>query len=496
MRFAIIWTALAGIALPLSAKFFYVGDKQYRYCTLEKSGCRPGVCQNPNACNAAPAGSQLPVVEQGDGFKTVYIEFNDRGQHWEQAQLDTALWVIDQQRKTNSLPEETHGGPVVVFLYVHGWKNNANEIPGEERDVEKFRDFLKGYVTQTGRVKPVVGVYLAWHGRSLDLPGWISWVSFWTRSFGARRAGSGKLGDDIVHLVNAAKRRGSVPPLATKGTEIVQTRQEDLGGTCGERARHSQVVVLSHSFGARVLETALIGRDTKGGVIRGTCKQLALTRQPDTVPIDLVVYSNAATGGAYIWRQFVNCQACGNRRTGCNDVPAPHTDYSRAVMARSPFFDRAACRKDPSLPNCQPYPLFVSVSGKNDVWTRLVLTIAAGQHPAAFLPWLQTHTVQETTSEARANPANDEQFTFEVVEDGNQKKHTYIVKRKNLDDVYRTNPIWTMAVDKRIINGHGGVWAANYINLLLNMMGAAADCGGTKVPGYDPNTNRVRQMAR
>jgi hypothetical protein len=53
-----------------------------------------------------------------------------------------------------------------------------------------------------------------------------------------------------------------------------------------------------------------------------------------------------------------------------------------------------------------------------------------------------------------------------------------------------------MAVDKRIIDGHGGVWAANYINLLLNMMGAAADCGATAVPGYDPNTNRVRQVAQ
>src|SRR5205085_12168052 len=135
---------------------------------------------------------------------------------------------------------------------------------------------------------------------------------------------------------------------------------------------------------------------------------------------------------------------------------------SRAVMVRSPGFDRFVCPDHPEDDRCQPYPLLVSVSAKNDLLTRLVLFLASGEHPAPFLPWLQTHQVREVSeSEAVIDHSKGQIFSFEGLLDG--KKRTYIVERKRGRHIAPVNAIWTMKVDKQIINEHGDVWNKSFL---------------------------------
>ncbi|MEO8127169.1 MAG: hypothetical protein ABJF23_01365 [Bryobacteraceae bacterium] len=125
--------------------------------------------------------------------------------------------------------------------------------------------------------------------------------------------------------------------------------------------------------------------------------------------------------------------------------------------------------------------MLISISGKKDFLTRGLLAIAAAQHPAAFMPWLQTHKVdllKPPEGNRPPDPSKEEVIAFDVckkqVEFGQQcpapDTATYMVKRKRLNRVVRTNPIWTMAVPRDIISAHGDVWNPGYLNFQLNMI--------------------------
>jgi hypothetical protein len=358
--------------------------------------------------------------------------------------------------------------------------------------VERFRRYLDTYAkTLRPEVRmPIVGVYIGWHGKSLNLPGAINWVSFWTRSAGAMRVGKGRLNSDFGALVRIARqRRRVVAPdpaaevAAQEKVEEDQARSEDLAADAN---RQTRVIVLGHSFGARVLQTALIGADPSKGVTTGVCKGLVhgIAQRP---PVDLVLFENAATGAAAIWRQFNNCQPCGSKTAGCKDADSPSQDFSRTVMTRAPSFDRKVCRANPDDIRCQPYPLFVSVSAKNDFLTRVVLALASGQHPAPFLWWLQTHQVRRVDKQTVADRLKGQVFTFESA------AHTYVLERKPRRRITPANAIWTMKVDKEIVNQHGDVWNDNFLNFQINLITSTDRAKGIEHKSYSQPLNRVTQ---
>ena len=88
------------------------------------------------------------------------------------------------------------GGKIITLLYVHGWKNNANQMPAgrKPQDVERFGTAMAelGYqASQTSPESPVpiVGVYVGWKGKSLMGPGFFTFLSYWSRRNTANRVG-------------------------------------------------------------------------------------------------------------------------------------------------------------------------------------------------------------------------------------------------------------------------------------------------------------------
>ena len=117
---------------------------------------------------------KLPVIEENNekGYKLAFIEFKDNGDPHDPQQSIIAEELIRTARKG---PDAQWSASSVVLIYVHGWKNNANQAPApKEKDVEKFKKTLEEIAPllpslPDGRRTPLVGVYIGWHGKSTML---------------------------------------------------------------------------------------------------------------------------------------------------------------------------------------------------------------------------------------------------------------------------------------------------------------------------------------
>lgn len=212
------------------------------------------------------------------------IEFDDHGEFWEPVQLDDTLDLLHRR----STPEQ----PALVVVFVHGWKNNAsprNERRGNlsgfsqilidltEEQVRRCRN-AREMVEEERREalrsfcgRPVVGVYMAWRGKTFVTPVGKS-LSYFNRRAAAERVARVSFSHAIHRLVNHAK-----------GNK-----------TDGRGNPESVVVVVGHSLGGLILENTLLRSLT------------AETNDfAETFPVDLAVLVNSAND-AILTRQFLH----------------------------------------------------------------------------------------------------------------------------------------------------------------------------------------------
>ena len=388
-----------------------VRQRQYRYFDLSIPG-------------------RLPAIEDhiDKGYKLAFIEFKDNGDPHDRQQAIKAEELIRSERRVTT---DQWASSSVVLIYIHGWKNNANQSLTKKKDVEKFKDTLEELAPQlpplpNGRPTPLVGVYIGWHGKSLELPSALSWVSFWTRGLAAKHVGGDDLTKTLNKLVAAAKDRS------------------------GDRSINPKVVIVGHSFGSRVLEQA----ENRRSIQKGDCKQLHVIGDPIKQQVDLILFVNAATGSK-ITRDII--EEC---------TPKEGTDPNH-VFPRHPEYDERLCQiEGPGAPSpiCRPYPLFVAISSRSDYATKVLLPFAAFRLSAAHTGTLNTHRIIKLDPEQEIPEGN--LFTFRSeFHDGT---HLYAVMPK---DARRINPFWIMTVDNKVIADHGDIWNKDFRNMLLHLMG-------------------------
>jgi hypothetical protein len=401
-----------------------VGDLRYRYFPEQPCGTD---CVN------------LPARVPGPGWELAFAEFKDDGSAWDPLQTERAIELIQQARADN--------GAAVVFLYVHGWKNNANDAPaGTRKDVEKFRTALNrvalmvSHLKHDNRLPPLVGIYIGWRGSTVTLePG--KTLSLWSRRATARRVGRSALFDSMKRIVEAAKPAGDT---------------------------RSRLILVGHSFGARVLENAVDGLDdqnTSEGPMLAWQRSLGA---PDAInpapPADLVVFVNAAT------------------QSTISEKTIDRLKEKEAVFY-GPGGSVESCKDDPAgdrRPECRPLPLYVAVSSTGDLATRYLLPIAntlipAGPMPlrlraAAFTGGLQSHVVTQVDCPPpvpyRCDPSNDLELCFEATRD--EQRVCYQMQRKKNSTNH--TPFWAMTVDPRVVSDHGDIWNQNLLNLFVAVL--------------------------
>ncbi|MFL6212823.1 MAG: hypothetical protein ACJ74J_02915 [Blastocatellia bacterium] len=375
---------------------------------------------------------RLPAIEdhQDKGYKVAFVEFKDNGDPHDSQQASEAVKLINAERK---ITDTQYVASSVVLIYVHGWKNNADRAALPKiKDVEKFEGTLEEIASllprlPDGRRTPLVGVYIGWHGKSLELPDTLNWVSFWPRGIAAGHVGGDSLTKTLNRLVEAGKAGASHAGVNPK------------------------VLIVGHSFGSRVLEQA----EKRRSIQKGECNQLHELGKPIKPPVDLILFVNAATGSKVTREIIEECKP----KDGSNP---------KHVFARHPDYSKERCENDEgpqaTSPLCRPYPLFVSISSRSDYATKILLPVAALRLSAAHTNWLNTHRVIELKPEEEI-PA-DHIFTFRS--QFHNGDHRYVVLPKEKGQV---DPFWIMTVDKNVISSHGDIWNQDFKNMLLNLMG-------------------------
>ncbi|HTD16192.1 MAG TPA: hypothetical protein VK673_13505 [Chthoniobacterales bacterium] len=149
-------------------------------------------------------------------YKLAFIEFGDQGSALDTSQRSAALEVIHQAKRP------------LLFVYIHGWLNNA--VSAQVCLFEHFIDTVSRYPEVTGRKLNVIGVYVAWRGKDLTIPG-LEYLTFWSR-------------------------KGAGGTIASENACLAAISELALAARAPDKEYH-QCILMGHSFGGLVLENTI-----------------------------------------------------------------------------------------------------------------------------------------------------------------------------------------------------------------------------------------------
>ena len=221
-----ITASVASIALALLAITACAPHTKYR--TVHPELCISPI-PTPSAECELHALQQLPSAG-GANYLLGFIEFDDQGQLWDRQQMRDVLAKLQTEAASREL---------LMVVFVHGWKHSA--APGDA-NIETFRRVLAGLseteaylATTTGApVRLVAGVYLGWRGGSVPVP-YLENLTFWDRKATAQKVG-----------------HGGVTEVMSRLEDIKLAKDSAMSGKSRTR-----LVVVGHSFGGAVVQTAL-----------------------------------------------------------------------------------------------------------------------------------------------------------------------------------------------------------------------------------------------
>ena len=178
-------------------------------------------------------------------FVLNFVEADDEGWFWDPSQAKAALQTVKDSADSRD---------TIVLVYAHGWHHSAaccdDNVEGFKEVLKRLHDELGSTMFRTAREQVhaitgatnqyrVVGIYIGWRGGSL--PGVLDYLSFWGRKSAAKRVGETDLSEFMQRLRmmydehNAPRRADGAPPAKTY-----------LG-----------LVTVGHSFGSQVVIRAV-----------------------------------------------------------------------------------------------------------------------------------------------------------------------------------------------------------------------------------------------
>jgi pimeloyl-ACP methyl ester carboxylesterase len=357
-----------------------------------------------------------------------YIEFDARGSMYRDrvgtpTQLNAAVDLIKAVKQSSS------GSPqrIAVYVFVHGWKNNASEDAG---NVWGFRRFLSDVAAQSDI--PIIGVYMGWPGASLKND---QFLSFWNREPIADNVGqSSDFRNALRSVLQAAK------------------------GDSYDSPERSIAVVIGHSFGGIVLEHAatdlLEEQIAKPGNVTDETGRAHV--QP---PADLFVLVNEA-GASAIALPFLL------------QLKEGAAEYECSVQGE----DR----------DC---PLLLSMTSVGDVATKFAYpggeflsfnrsktasitppddfgqssTLPYNLLTAANMVALQSHQIIRLTGSIRCDKTGQIPIRLSASE-------TYCMEPSTSNSSRNHTPYWIMQLPQVFVPDHSTVFRDSFLNLLADML--------------------------
>jgi hypothetical protein len=417
------------------------------------------------------------VRSSKDGrYKLAFIEFGDQGSNLDNSQIKAALDTIHQAERP------------VLFVYIHGWQNNANS--GDVCRFEHFLDTISSFRAGTGETINVIGVYIAWRGRDLTFPG-LNLLTFYSR-----KAVAGQIASQVSCL-------------ATLDELALAARDP--------RKKLHRCILIGHSFGGLLL----------GNTISHSILDASGTGTRNPSPWDMAVTFNSADSSIST-RQLLK-----------------ELDYLyRYDPARHAYVSRASGQEGTAVPENRPFLVFLqsendSATGKffpigtefyNAIglryhWEQVPVPGHPGEkvserefytHTPGNNPYLVNYKVvplgdanpppnlratQNRAFEANLRE-NHPDYSFYTSEHNDGHEDSYCRNGKYDPDqahpstagelwrrwqfVYTGNarvPCWIVRVPKEIIYEHGGLWSDNSMAMLAALVRIQfpLNAGGTPV---------------
>jgi len=373
-------------------------------------------------------------VEQKDDYTLTFIEFDDQGEPWAPAQLERTIQVIDQAH--------IEGKRSVVLLFVHGWQNDASEREDRKDDnnVEGFQRLLNTtrQLIERGNESPediaLIGVYLSWRGRSTDVK-LLQPLTFYSRRGAGQRVASVSTTEAILRVMATTKKN----PLSTG-------------------------VVIGHSFGGMIVESALIQALVSYAIYPGAEIQSSA---------DLVILVNPASQSMLAKNmvgllkrnrlQFYREDEDGNRR-------------------ESPLIVSVTSTGDTATGNL--YPLALSMKGWSKKFRQYEPTDCSPApsqkefytHTAGHNPVLYSHVIA-TTGSIDAGSVDDSEMVLEVSVDPKTGENRYTFPgQENLFTIqrlplgYNDTPYWIMNAPPELIRDHSEIFTYNTLQMIRALM--------------------------
>lgn len=200
-----------------------------------------------------------PEVAQG-AYELHFVEFDDQGWLYpdklaagDELAASPSGQIDHLMKRLRQLLDQNDDLSLIVF--VHGWKHNAQS---DDYNVRDFRALLQAAGAEErdragrdGTPRKVVGVYVAWRGRSWVLPDPVLSLSFWARKEAARRVSIGSARELFARLraIRHHYNNASAPGVVTTGAVSEQT----------SRRPRIRTLMIGHSFGGLILYAAMSG---------------------------------------------------------------------------------------------------------------------------------------------------------------------------------------------------------------------------------------------
>ncbi|MCO6690063.1 hypothetical protein KMZ27_11040 [Pseudomonas shirazica] len=424
-----------------------------------------------------------------------FIESDDQGWFWKPDQAVSAL---------SSIKKATTEGDTLVLLFIHGWHHSAacydDNVEAFKRVLQTLHDELNqpmySQAMPAAKSMRIIGLYVGWRGRSL--PGLIDYTTFWGRKSAARRVGDGDLQEFMARL------------------QRIYNDHSD--GTDGKQKRFFGLVSIGHSFGGAVLLTATshyfesqlqLANPTSGFLSTAPVMPTGAP-VPDTSPSakpapmkhtiggfgDMVVLVNPAVEAAAYERINIlsrginyssdqtpllvtfSAQNDGARHSWfkagriageffTNAAPVPDDRERTSLREALGVYDYGDSGITHSLTPSEPRQL---ISGQENERPDLQCT---DKRPDTFEWWRWADKRVSPDTSFPNDTLNVKTSTVEALKffDFSKEAQYSGLNLKPELSVVHHQPFMVVSVDKRIIDGHNGIFSEPFMNFLTRYIG-------------------------
>lgn len=444
-RQARVITAISVLTAVLSG---CASHMQYR---TDYSLCKLSANQAPSSCDTHAI--QELQAPGGASYLLSFVEFDDQGHLWDRQQMHKVVGQLDEMSARQDL---------LMVVFVHGWKHSA--APGD-KNITTFREVLarlseeEAYISRQSQrpARQVAGIYLGWRGGSVPVP-IVENATFWERKNTAEKVGHGDVSEVLSRLEQVKRDKDST--------------EQGKSGT--------RLVVVGHSFGGLVVQTALD---------QIMASRFVRTKGPDGTQTDIDGFGNLVVliNPAFEAQQFASLSDMSTERGWYppTQLPVLAILTSEADLATRYAFP-AGRSLATAFENTHETPRKNAVTGSTEKISEGFANVIAVGH---FMPY-RTHRLYITNEAAPVRsdvPSSGERVqsalvaasAWEADKPGSKIPFGSLMLERTATSAAR-NPYLNIRVDKKLIKDHNDIDDERVVEFLRQLIMISTTSGEQK----------------